>query len=196
MIKNFYCALEDITTYEEYRNHNLKYFWAAAATTWYEIRRLQAINVSQILVDGPLFFDLVNLSELNIPIRVVANKCYPDYIEPAENGSKGTYIRPEDVPEYSKYVSVITFFAENLQKEAALLRIFKSDQTWPGNLNLLFSGFNENVDNRTIPDQFARARIQCQQACMRHSSCRLCERIVFVGQAITKELQEKRNKIS
>jgi hypothetical protein len=81
------------------------------------------MGVSQVLIGGPLYFDLAPVAKKGVPIRVVANMCFDSYI-PREEGICGTYIRPDDVDEYDKYVTTIEFFAEKLEKEATLLEIY------------------------------------------------------------------------
>ena len=72
------------------------------------------------------------------------------------------------------------------QKEASLLKIYKEDQKWPGNLNLLLTNFNCNVDNRAIPEEFALARMQCRQTCMGGGKCKFCYTAVNFSRAIDK----------
>ena len=96
----------------------------------------------------------------NIPIRLCANLAYDAYI-PRENGICGSWIRPEDIEVYSKWVDTIEFITDDLGKEATLLHVYKENKFWPGNLNLLITNLNYNIDNRGIPEEFGEIRTNC-----------------------------------
>ena len=145
---------------ECFLNH-LDYYWAFPITTYYELEGIVNQGVCELLIAAPLAFDLERVSKENLPIRVVANLAYDSYI-PRVDGIKGFYIRPEDVETYEKYISTIEFVTDDLNKEGTLLHVYKDNKTWPGNLNLLLTNLNFNIDNRSIPDDFGENRMNCQ----------------------------------
>ena len=181
--KNILLSLENIRFAVKCKEIRAKFYWAFPVETYTDLRALRNIGVSQIMLGAPLTFDLEVVKEFNIPIRVKANLCYDSFI-PRENGIKEFYIRPEDIPLYERYISSIEFYSKNLQQEAGLLKVYKEDKGWDGNLNLLLTNFHYNVDNRLIPEEFAEARIQCGQRCMKNSPCRFCERAVLFSRKI------------
>ena len=166
----------------------IKWYWAYPVSTYYELDGVVAMEPEYVLLAGSLYFDLPQVRKKGIPIRLVANMCYEDYI-PRENGVRGTYVRPEDVPVYDKYVDVLEFIGD-LNKEKALLGIYKEGK-WPGNLDILLTNFGVFVDNRGIPEQFGEARVQCRQSCMRESHCRLCETIINFVNVVDKNNPKK-----
>ena len=186
---NLLIALEDIKMRSFCRANGLKYYWGYPITSYYELKGLKDLGVSYFLLGAPLSFDLDTVSKLNIPIRMVANLCYDGYI-PRENGICGSYIRPEDVQYYEKYVDAIEFYSEDLKQEARLLRIYKDDKNWPGNLNLLLANFGFDVDNRAIPEEFAAARMQCRQNCMRNGACKFCYTAMKFSRTLDKNKEE------
>ena len=93
-----------------------------------------------------------------------------------DNGIKGMYIRPEDIEWYDQYIDTLVFYSENLKREETLLKIYKEDKQWPGNLKKLIFNLKENVDNRGLPEEFGRVRSNCRQKCMRNGTCRFCEK--------------------
>lgn len=147
------------------------FFWKYPATTYYEARSLIDLGVAEIRLGGSLYFDLPRIYNLSVPIRLFVNKCSFDGI-PRADGAFGTYVRPEDIETYSKYVSTFEFAATG-EKEEELFNIYKSG-FWNGNLNLLLDNFNIDIDNRIIPPQFGEARMQCRQSCQSYGSCKLC----------------------
>lgn len=101
----------------------------------------------------------------------------------------GTYIRPEDLNAYENYVTSIEFVADTIEKEATLFQIYHNDKVWMGNLNLLLTNFDYNVDNRAInvahPD-FGATRATCGQKCMQTKMCKLCPTVFRFVTAIDK----------
>jgi hypothetical protein len=74
-----------------------------------------------------------------------------------------------------------------LKQEEVMLHVYKENQMWPGNLNLLIQGLDFNVDNRAIPDEFGQARIACGQKCWSTSGCHLCQIALQFAEQIRKE---------
>lgn len=122
----------------------------------------------------------------------MANLAYDAYI-PRETGVNGFYIRPEDIKTYEQYVSSIEFITDELSKEATLLHVYTENKTWPGNLKLLITNLNSNVDNRGIPDDFGEARLNCQQKCVKNGSCHFCDTAMLFSNRIAKEAYERNN---
>ena len=182
---NLVLAIEDLHMVKQYKHDRFKFFWAYPITSYYELRGVLDLGVSEVLLGAPLYFDLT-LEELkNVKVRLIANLCYEDYI-PRANGIYGTYVRPEDVDRYEPYVDTLEFRADGLLQEATLLEIYKKKE-WGGNLNLLLTNLGCDVDNRAIPDEFADARIQCRQSCMRSSHCRFCETSIKFSNTLKKK---------
>lgn len=162
---------------QQCKDHNLDFYWAYPITTYEELNALSTLGVCEAYIGGPLYFDLKQVAKIGLPIRLVANVCFDNYI-PRHDGIRGTYIRPEDVDAYGKYVDTIEFIADNTTKEATLFKVYSKDKSWPGNLKLLLTNFNVNIDNRIVPAEFAEARMQCRQNCMRTGSCHFCTSVM------------------
>lgn len=173
-------------------------FWRYPASTYYELRGLLALGADQILLDAPLYFDLPTVKRIcgKTELRLVANKCYNNYMTRL-NGICGTYVRPEDVPIYEQYITHLEFDTDNLRTERTLLEVY-TQQSWPGNLNLLLTSLNIDVDNRGLSilpidegdDQyyFARRRISCQQKCQRDPHlCHFCPLAISLVNAVDKK---------
>lgn len=175
--------------YKECKHHKVKYYWAYPITSFYELEGIVNLGVCQILIGAPLFFDLFRVQSFGKDVRVVANNCFDNYI-PRENGICGVYIRPEDIQYYEDYITTIEFYTTTNQKEESLLKIYKEDQAWPGNLNLLLTNLNCNVDNRAIPEEFALARMQCRQTCMSGGKCKFCYTAMNFSRAVDKAKKE------
>ena len=168
---NIILAIRDLTIIE---NHNFKFYWAYPIMTWYELQGIILLSPSYLFIEAPLSFELEKIkSKFNIPIRLNANLTYDAYI-PRENGIYGTWVRPEDIEIYEEWVDTIEFFTNDLSKEATLFHVYKDQKTWPGNLNLLLTNLNYNIDNRALPEEIGKIRANCGQRCMSGNSCDFC----------------------
>ena len=200
-ILNITIAVEDTSQIIETQNLGYKAFWAYPVSTEWELQSLLGLGVSQVLLDAPLYFNLDKVKYLcgeNVELRLVVNKCYNSHL-PHENGICGTYVRPEDIEFYSKYIDHFEFDADNsLKKEHTLYNIYTKDKQWPGNLNILLTNFNVDVDNRgfELLDEydeklFARRRIRCKQECQGVSHCNFCPQSVELINAIQQKAEEE-----
>lgn len=192
---NFCIALYMLNQYEEFNKENIKWYWPYPVTTYYELQELIKLNPAYILLGPPLTFDLDRVSSItDIPLRMVPNVARLNYfpIQEKSNGIQGQWIRPEDVEIYSEKISVLEFDKINLTQEEMLLKVYKEDKQWPGNLNFLIKEFYFNVDNRAIPEELGRRRMNCGQKCMAGKACKFCERNILFADYMRKEMQARR----
>lgn len=195
---SFCIALYMLNYYEEFNQHNIKWYWPYPITTYYELQELSALNPSYILLGPPLTFDLENVLKItNIPIRMVPNVARLSYFPRTEfsNGACGSWVRPEDVFLYDKYIDVMEFEKVSLKQEELMLTVYKYDKEWPGNLNLLFKEFYINVNNKALPDQIGPQRVTCKQKCMSGGACRLCLRHIQFADYIHEVVKKRVSKI-
>lgn len=165
--------------------------WLYPATTYQEIRGLINLGVDEILIDAPLCFDLPSVKMLcsNIELRMIANQCFSQYL-PQENGICGVYIRPEDIKTYEQYIDHIEFYSNDLQQELTLIKVYKQEK-WNGNLNLLLTNLNYNIDNRAInTSEFAEHRLSCGQRCKKNNICHYCKTLFESINTIEKTFKE------
>ena len=195
----FYIALHNLNRADEFNDNNIKWYWPYPVTSYYELGMILALNPSYLMIGAPLSFDLDQVATLayvdgeatSIPLRMVCNNARPRYLPAptpiANTAICGQWVRPEDVKAYGSRVQCFEFDNVDLKQEEVLLHIYKENESWPGNLNLLIQGLNVNVDNRAIPDEFAEARMNCGQKCWSTSGCRLCPTALKFADQIRKE---------
>lgn len=172
-------ATDNLDLGEQCKALGLSFCWSFPVTTYYDLQTLIEIGVNQILLGIPLVFDLSHIKTLvgsNIKLRLVANVAYPSYLHRA-NGIVGSYVRPEDVSLYEQYIDYLQFNNVSLGQERQLFLIYHNDKQWPGNLSFLITNLDIDIDNRAIPEAFAKARINCRQKCQINNSCHLCTNI-------------------
>lgn len=178
-IFNIKIAVEDAFKFQEIKDLNYFVFWSYPITSYWELNGIIELGACEVLIDAPLFFDLKKVKTIceknNVEIRVVANQCFNSYMpRNPKTGIYGPYIRPEDVDFYERYIDHIEFITKSLEKELTLIKVYKQDKTWPGNLNLLLDNLGENVDNRGFDARFAKNRTTCGQRCQIDNSCHFC----------------------
>lgn len=159
------------------REKELKHYYLAPVRTYAELQDLKNAGVCRITVTAPLFFDLEQVNKFEIPIYMTANSSTQDALFERNDGITGCWIRPEDVSVYEQYIDVLNFVG-NQSQEQALYRIYAEQHEWLGEINLIIPDINSNATNRMITPDFARARLSCQQRCMRQGSCHLCYQIL------------------
>lgn len=171
---NFILALEDLNLYKNCQDNNIKFYWNYPIFTWFELDGIIKLNPCYLFINGALTFNLQKLKEkTDIPLRCCPNVAYMDSI-PRENGIYGAWIRPEDIEVYKQYVNTFEFMATALSEEAALLEVYQRGN-WPGNLNLLLTNLNIQVDNRALPDELGQMRANCGRRCLISNNCHFCE---------------------
>ena len=163
----------DLITISWCKEKDIKWYWSFPITSFYELKNVAALAPSYLLLGAPLSFSLDKVSKYNIPIRLIANEAGSAYL-PTINGLFGSWIRPEAIEKYEKYVSAIDFVSDNLTQEATYLKIYKEQKVFNDDLSLLLKHFNINVKGIDFPTDIDEARMVCGQKCMDNSFCSLC----------------------
>lgn len=172
---DFILCIHDLRVAKLCAAAGIKWYWAYPVTTFYELQGVIALNPCYVYITAPLSMDLEKVKNItDIPLRMSPNLAYDAYI-PRENGVRGQWVRPEDTDRYGAYIDTYEFATSDLQKERTLFHVYAENGEWPGNLNLLLTNLDFDIDNRTVPDEVIEARMVCGQRCMAGGRCRLCE---------------------
>lgn len=199
-------AVEDTQDIITAKEKDFSVFWSYPASSYWELRGLLDLGVDQVLIDAPLYFDLPKVKRIcgDVELRLQVNKCMNGYMK-RRDGVCGTYVRPEDIEEYSKYVEHFEFDTDDLGHEKTLWNIYTKQKTWPGNLNLLLTYLNKNVDNRGFelipnddndPKYFAHRRLRCAQRCQQDNRCNFCNIMFDLINSIDKNNEYLKKKLS
>ena len=160
---NIVLSLWNIADFEQAAAIGLKYCFNEPVDSMYNFNALKDLGVEYISISGSLAHNMKAFSNSNVKVRMCPNIAYEAYI-PRENGLYGQWVRPEDI-EYYENIYIFDFLDCDLQKEKTLLHVYKNDKSWPGNLNLLFSNFDVNVNNLTMPKEIGKTRANCKHKC-------------------------------
>ena len=173
--ERFCCKIYDMNNIGWYKNNNIKFYYGFPINSFYDVKGLIDLGVEYISIMAPLTFSMNRLVEFNMKFRMVPNVAYSAYI-PRDNGILGQWVRPEDVPFYENGIYIFDFEdCDSLEKERTLYHIYAEQKNWPGNLNLLISNLNIDVDNRAIIDELGESRANCGMRCCETQTCHLCE---------------------
>ena len=174
----FYIALHKLHRAAEFNSKNIKWYWPYQITTFYELKMIINLRPSYLLIGPPLTFDLDKVREnaCGIPLRMVANNAQPAYVpQVEENGICGQWIRPEDCDLYADYIRCIEFEGiDSLKEEIVILNAYQKRE-WPGNLKFIIKGLNYDIDNRVIPTELIKKRMNCGMRCHCSGKCRSCK---------------------
>lgn len=155
-----------------------KFYFDFPCFSWNTLDIIKEYKPEYILLAGELAFSLAAARNvINCKVRVIPNKIlYPvKFRSPSPHQFTDFWIRPEDVPEYEKFVDVFEFQNSDLEKEKTFFKIYKTQNNWPGNLNFLIENLDINADNRGIVNDFGKVRVNCGQKCKKGSGCTFCE---------------------
>lgn len=157
------------------RSADLRFYFYRAINSYAILHDAIAEGVEQVILDSPLFNDLKFIKDMGVKIRAVANIASFESSLTTSHPN-GCYIRPEDVKIYEPYIDIIEFVPTTEEFEKTCYRLYAEEGEWSGDLSMLVLNLNISATNRMIPPALAEHRLDCRQACMRGSSCRLCER--------------------
>ena len=179
-------GLNDNYQFYKLRINNVPFYFCNPIETWDVLLGYLAIGVSDVFVTNDLGFDLEEISRttkpLGVQIRCYANICQSSWGEGF--GFKSFYIRPEDVDKYSQFVDVIEFYkSEDIQN--TLYDIYFHKKKWSGPLKEIIKGLKVDLNNHyLIDDEFANRRMKCGKKCIKGGRCRLCDRLLELGNSL------------
>lgn len=155
---------------------HIPFLFGSYIDTFDKLTAAKEAGASEALVGGPIFFEIIRVHAVGIPVRLTVNKAITD-VFPHKDGICGSYVRPEDLYQYEKYVSVVEFQHETLEQEQAYFDIYADKKAWPGPVHMIIADVGETTAvNRMIPPDFAERRMTCGQRCKRGNSCSICYR--------------------
>lgn len=195
----FIFAATTIHQINECLKREINFYLDKPTNNYEDLQWLKKMGAKYILIETPLFFDLQNVKKIcgkSCLLRIAPNIAYYADSIPKENGICGSWIRPEDIEEYSKYIDTIEFEDCNTTKEQALYRVYMENHSWLYDLNDLITNLGAEANNLYIPNTFASSRLNCGQRCKSVSNCNICNRAFVLSnnkdfQTQLKKLGEK-----
>lgn len=169
------------------RQLKVPFFFGDRITCFEELNYFLSFCPSDVYLAEEICFDLKRARKVcaavGTRIRAYANVAQSAIS--ATNPIIKFFIRPEDVSLYEAYIDVLEFWGTE-SRQHSLLNIYKKE-VWFGNLNDLILDFKTDLDSRRLLPMFGAARLNCQQSCLKGSSCRICYKLSAIANITLKE---------
>ena len=162
-------------------------------TDWETFSNLVDIGVTDILIDGPLGFDmeLINRRKENAKIRVRPQSSVNASLSFDDN-ENSFFIRPEDIDTYEPFIDIIEIFCDNKEQEEVVYNIYKR-KTFNSDLSLLIKQLNRFVPNSYIMPEFVTHRLNCGQICKKiPGRCQICKNVFDCTNLVAKNFLQKK----
>lgn len=132
-------------------------------TDWELLQSLIEKGVSDILIDGPLCFNLSKLNLLTDKVNLRISPVISPNVSLIVRNPKSFFVRPEDIHLYDGIINYVDFLVDDIEKENALFSIYNREAFFY-DINSLIPGLPQ-INNSLFKEDFAQARINCGQKC-------------------------------
>jgi hypothetical protein len=171
---NYTIATKDFHILQKLVNSGNNAYLNLPVTDWDTFSQLESAGVSDVLVAGPLGFQMNTIarrkSQSSIVIR--ARPAHPSTLLPTVSISD-FYIRPEDLQYYTA-IDYLEFDVIYRDEEESFYSLYQKT-SFPFNLSLLIHDLEPSVPSIYIPAEFGEQRANCGQRCREApQSCRFC----------------------
>ena len=180
--------LKDLIEYrKKYADDLISYHYPAE--NYNLLNTLLYYNVSDILLNEPMVFDLPNVSKfirnksvygnyINIHVRPDHGK--PEFMPINESILHHFWLLPQHVNIYSPYIDVIDLFAVTPQREERLVKAYCTDQSYENELGafvLNYAASDMDMDARMVTEDLVQRRLDCNQICLTKypPRCHMCD---------------------
>jgi len=188
---NYTVSTKAFSQLREMLHRNIPAYLDFPVTDWETFSNLADWGVTDILIDGPLGFQMEQLSKRkeNIKIRVRPHASVNASLSMDDN-ENSFFIRPEDIDTYSPFVDIIEIFCENKETEETVFNIYKR-KSFNSDLSLLIKQLNYSVNNPLIMPDFVQYRLNCGQVCKRSPGrCQMCKNVLDMTNFVVKAFKD------
>ena len=172
---DFY-ILSDLIEFSKAGGVNLMYHYPVM--TWGLVQILSYYKVSDITIAEPLFFSMEKIKK-NIKCNIRVCPCIAkqkiEYNVKNDYGIQHSFILPQHMPLYEKYIDVLDLMDSNIDREATLVQVYIKAKSYIGPLDALVSGIETQLPASIIDEEFVQKRLNCNQVCMENlDNCHYC----------------------
>lgn len=178
---------------------NINAYLRYPITDWEMFTDLAKNGSSDILIDGPLCFQMDKIKRIkeDYPVKIRVSPVLSPNSSVGGRTPQSFFIRPEDLHLYENAVDIIDFLVRDQDKEDALFDIYKRGTFNYSLSDLLMEKFDPDINNILLDgSNFAQYRLTCAQRCkIPGRICRYCENAIKVmNNAIKVAEVEKKEK--
>lgn len=191
---NYTVSTKAILQLREFLHRDIPCYLDFPVADWEIFSNLTDMGVTDILIDGPIAFDMEQISKRKgeIKIRVRPHTSANGSLSYDDN-ENSFFIRPEDIDSYVPFIDIIEIFCDNKEQEETVYKIYKR-KSFNSDLSLLIKHLNRFVLNPYIMPEFVTHRLNCGQVCKRiPGRCSMCKTIFDCTNIVVKEfIQDKK----
>lgn len=194
---NYTISTKAISQLKEFLNRGIPAYFDFPVTDWEIFSYLSALDVTDILIDGPLGFQMEQLNKRkgNVKIRVRPHASVSASFSVDDNVNS-FFIRPEDIPSYEPFVDILEITGGNKEQEETIFNIYKR-KSFAGDLSVLVKQLHTNIPNPYVLPDFAQQRLNCGQRCMRNPSrCAICKNLIEATKLVVNEFKNERKEVN
>lgn len=187
----FRLRAEDIAKTAKLQENGCKFFFDAsmACGNWTALYD-QIINqhVSEVYLCDDLMYDLTRVRDFctshGVKTRIIINRV--SWTRPVSDDAYfAPWLRPQDMDELKLYFDTVEFFVADDSKDThaydVLYKVYIEKEDWYGDLKELVPDIPYTLPCRGVPQYLVHKRCNCNLACLRRTSCHMCESIVNVA---------------
>lgn len=190
---NYTVATKTFSNLRELLHRGIPAYFNFPVTDWETFSNLVDWGVTDILIDGPLGFQMPQISKRkgDTKVRARPHASVNASISLSDN-ENSFFIRPEDVEVYEPFVDVLEILCDNKDTEETVFNIYKR-KSFNSDLSLLIKQLNIAVHNPIISPEFAKHRLDCGQVCKRSPGrCFMCKNAFDMTNIVVKEFQNSK----
>lgn len=161
---------------------DIPFYYGYPIQSYEDFNSFVALDPYYIIPGAPLFFNLEYVASKGIPLKIFPNVSNITLL-PKLRPATGTWIRPEDIDYYDKFIECCEFITDNKEKERALYHVYAEDKEFIGPISLLIPELEEfHADNDLISSEHTIVRTYCKQKCESgERNCTICEDLLKIS---------------
>ena len=183
---NFILVLYDLTNINRARENDIGWYSPVPVESFYQLNGFVNLHPRYIVLGAGLFFNISNVANrlrgTGVQIRHAPNIACEDGLPHNDLGMAGTWILPQHLKYYERYISTIEF--HNCDQKT-MYEIYMEQKEWRTRIDVLIGNLSSASLGRLLPDEFAEARLYCHQRCQRGGGCNICSRALKFAESGT-----------
>ena len=186
----FRLRAEHMGSVRQLKEKGIPYFYdsSLACVSWCDLKaQVELEGVCCVYIADDLVYQLSRVSKYckdhNVEIRVILNRI-PMTRRPLMDSRVAMVYRPNDYDLLSKYYDVAEFDCGKPYDFKTLKVLYKFwfiKNDWFGDLKEINHDLTFSLPNRSIPEPYTFAKINCGLKCLRGSSCNKCDQLTSIA---------------
>lgn len=193
---NVIFEVSDENYVSKFRSEGLSTCYTSIIKDWDTLHAvLNRCQPDQLYIGGSLGFDIIRVSRMckryNISVRAEGDiATFSKNLGKDDEWYWKFFIRPEDTAFYEGHIDILSLCASYNKQEKAKIdttyRLYAIDKKWDGAIDDLISCLQSKLHgNVLMATEWAKYRIDCDRACMKGSTCRICPSQISIANSLS-----------